>query len=66
MTARLSNLDSSRTRVVKRGCTVARDAFHYRVDRVRTGYCTVTPLDAFGKPKSGFAVLPCAAVQVVA
>jgi len=44
-----SNLDLSRVRIVKSSLTVSiTGGFHYRVIRVRLGYCWCSPLDAFG------------------
>ena len=64
--ATLFNLDSTDTRLVKKGCIVTWQAFRYRVDKVRTGTAYITQLDAFGHPKqSGLSWLECHRLTVV-
>ena len=65
--AQFSNLDQTRTRVVKKGCTVSYYGLRMAVVKVRAGYCWATPLNVFGKPVEGMQQVleRCALVQVV-
>lgn len=67
MTSRLSNLDSTRMRLVRKGCRVAFESRHYLVTRVRLGEVYMVPVNAFGTVQPHAATRrPCAVVQVVA
>jgi len=63
-----SNLDRSRYRIVKSGLTVSiTGGFHYRVIRVRLGYCWCSPIDAFGHVNRAVVhCFNCSVVRVVA
>lgn len=66
--ARLSNLDQTRVRVVKKGCTVSYHGLRMAVIKVRSGYLWGKPLNVFGKPVEGMpdVLERCSLVQVVA
>jgi len=62
-----SNLDSTRTRIVKRGCVVSYSGLRYEVQRVRLGRWSGVGLDAYGRNHHGDHLSgPCSTVQVVA
>lgn len=65
---RLSNLDSTGCRLVRKGLTVAHGGFHYRVARVLRGQCIAELKNAFGGVHHPRIVIPliCETVQVVA
>lgn len=62
----LSNLDSTRTRIVKRGLKVSYQGVRAFVARVSRGRCCVEYLDYLGRKTGSSEWLLCHSVQVVA
>ena len=62
-----SNLDASRSRVVKKGIRVSYNGFHFLVARVRLGTCWLVPVNAFGRLGHSSSLCRfCSQVRVVA